>query len=56
MSRKSEDAMGMLICGLNRTGKSALGRILADRPGYEFIANMPCSTKYCPECGKQIRA
>ena len=39
MSRKSEDAMGILICGLNGTGKSALGRILADRLGYEFIDN-----------------
>lgn len=41
MSRKSEDAMGILICGLNGTGKSALGRILADRLGYEFIDNAP---------------
>ena len=39
MSRRSEDAMGILICGLNGTGKSALGRILADRLRYEFIDN-----------------
>ena len=31
--------MGILICGLNGTGKSTLGRILADRLGYEFIDN-----------------
>ena len=31
--------MGILICGLNGTGKSSLGRILADRMGYEFIDN-----------------
>ena len=31
--------MGILICGLNGTGKSTLGRILADRMGYEFIDN-----------------
>ena len=24
--------------------------------GVEFSANNPSSTKYCPECGKQIRA
>ena len=29
--------MGILICGLNGTGKSTLGRMLADRMGYEFI-------------------
>ena len=29
--------MGILICGLNGTGKSTLGRMLADRIGYEFI-------------------
>lgn len=29
--------MGILICGLNGTGKSTLGRMLADRLGYEFI-------------------
>ena len=29
--------MGILICGLNGTGKSTLGRILADRLRYEFI-------------------
>ncbi len=31
--------MGILICGLNGTGKSTLGRILADRIGFEFIDN-----------------
>ena len=31
--------MGILICGLNGTGKSTLGRILAGRMGYEFIDN-----------------
>ena len=31
--------MGILICGLNGTGKSTLGRMLADRLGYEFIDN-----------------
>ena len=31
--------MGILICGLNGVGKSTLGRILADRLGYEFIDN-----------------
>lgn len=31
--------MGILICGLNGTGKSTLGRMLADRMGYEFIDN-----------------
>ncbi len=31
--------MGILICGLNGTGKSTLGRILAGRLGYEFIDN-----------------
>ncbi len=29
--------MGILICGLNGTGKSTLGRMLAERIGYEFI-------------------
>ena len=29
--------MGILICGLNGTGKSTLGKMLADRIGYEFI-------------------
>ena len=24
--------------------------------GIEFISENPSSTKYCPECGKQIRA
>ena len=24
--------------------------------GVEFISDNPSSTKYCPECGKQIRA
>ena len=31
--------MGILICGLNGTGKSTLGRLLADRMRYEFIDN-----------------
>ncbi len=31
--------MGILICGLNGTGKSTLGRMLADRLEYEFIDN-----------------
>ena len=31
--------MGILICGLNGTGKSTLGRTLADRMGYGFIDN-----------------
>ena len=31
--------MGILICGLNGTGKSTLGQNLADRLGYEFIDN-----------------
>ena len=31
--------MGILICGLNGTGKSTLGRVLADRMGYELIDN-----------------
>ena len=31
--------MGILICGLNGTGKSTLGRMLADRMGYAFIDN-----------------
>ena len=31
--------MGILICGLNGTGKSTLGKMLADRLGYEFIDN-----------------
>ena len=31
--------MGILICGLNGTGKSTLGKVLADRLGYEFIDN-----------------
>ena len=29
--------MGILICGLNGTGKSTLGSMLADRIDYEFI-------------------
>ena len=31
--------MDILICGLNGTGKSTIGRMLADRMGYEFIDN-----------------
>ena len=31
--------MGILVCGLNGTGKSTLGRILAARLGYAFIDN-----------------
>ena len=31
--------MGILICGLNGTGKSTLGRMLANRISYEFIDN-----------------
>ena len=31
--------MGIMICGLNGTGKSTLGRMLADRMRYEFIDN-----------------
>ncbi len=31
--------MGILICGLNGTGKSTLGKALADRIGFEFIDN-----------------
>ena len=62
MSRKSEDAMGILICGLNGTGKSALGRILADRLGYEFIDNEdlffprtdPSYTFSCPRSKEEV--
>ena len=31
--------MGILICGLNGAGKSTIGKMLADRMGYEFIDN-----------------
>ena len=31
--------MGILICGLNGTGKSTLGKALTDSMGYEFIDN-----------------
>ena len=31
--------MGILICGLNGAGKSTVGRMLADRMGYQFIDN-----------------
>ncbi|MER2151019.1 MAG: shikimate kinase, partial [Candidatus Limivicinus sp.] len=31
--------MGILICGPNGTGKSTLGRMLAERLGYRFIDN-----------------
>ena len=34
---QTEVPMGILICGLNGTGKSTLGRLLADRIGFEFI-------------------
>ncbi len=27
-----------------------------EKCGVEFRSNNPSSTKYCPECGKQIRA
>ena len=29
--------MGILICGMNGTGKSTLGRVLARRLNFEFI-------------------
>ena len=32
--------MGILICGLNGTGKSTLGRLLANRMEYKFIDMM----------------
>lgn len=31
--------MGILICGLNGCGKTTLGRLLADRLGYDYIDN-----------------
>ena len=31
--------MGILICGLNGAGKSTIGKVLANRMGYEFIDN-----------------
>ena len=31
--------MGILICGLNGAGKSTIGKMLAERMGYEFIDN-----------------
>lgn len=31
--------MGILICGLNGSGKSTVGKLLADRLGYLFIDN-----------------
>ena len=31
--------MGILICRLNGTGKSTLGRLLANRMEYKFIDN-----------------
>ena len=34
---RREVHMGILICGLNGTGKSTLGSMLADRIDYEFI-------------------
>lgn len=34
-----EKKMRILICGLNGTGESTIGRMLANHIGYEFIGN-----------------
>ena len=36
---EKKQAVGILVCGLNGTGKSTLGRMLAGRLGYAFIDN-----------------
>lgn len=54
--------MGILICGLNGTGKSTLGRALADRIGYGFIDNEdlyfpktdPTYAFSCPRSRKEV--
>ena len=38
-SEGEKQTVGILVCGLNGTGKSTLGRILAVRLGYAFIDN-----------------
>ena len=47
--------MGILICGLNGTGKSTLGRMLADRMGYEFIDNEDLFFPKTDTCKKEYR-